>query len=207
MAKIVVGRMGQQKLTITDSTVDPTHAELIEIGKGKYVIKDLDSTRGTFVQTLRVIRKIVDADTPIQLGGFATTADQLVHGVKKVNLYEVWNNYTKEAQTLERNAMIINSARVLVFLGSGSLAAFICSGNEYQTLITVLCTIVFTAICILMTQKYMKHKTQRMQELEVELQNTYQCPHCHTFLGKLPYALIKSKNPYCKNPHCKRQLP
>lgn len=68
MITIIVGRKGEQPFAINDPKVSGKHLEVTKLGAGKYQIKDLSSTNGTYVDGLRVISKVVDDSAKVMLG-------------------------------------------------------------------------------------------------------------------------------------------
>lgn len=70
--EIIVGKQGNQPFPITDPKVSRKHLKITALSEGKYQIEDLASSNGTFVDGLRVIKKVVTAETVVQLGGSFT---------------------------------------------------------------------------------------------------------------------------------------
>ncbi|MDE5882369.1 MAG: FHA domain-containing protein [Muribaculaceae bacterium] len=67
MEEIIIGRQGNQKTLISDSTVSRKHCRLIPKGDGTYTLENLSSL-GTKVDGLDVIQTTVTLDSLIQLG-------------------------------------------------------------------------------------------------------------------------------------------
>lgn len=65
--EIIVGRQGNQKISILDSTVSRQHCKLISNPDGTFTLENL-SQNGTFVNGQSVIRTSVTRDTVLQLG-------------------------------------------------------------------------------------------------------------------------------------------
>lgn len=66
--EIIVGRKGTQPFIITDKSVSSKHVKLTLLENGKVLVEDLNSTNGTFVNSIRIVKKVIDMDTVIQLG-------------------------------------------------------------------------------------------------------------------------------------------
>ena len=64
---ILVGRSGNQKLTITDKSVSREHCRLTLMENGNYTLENL-SANGTFVNEKDVIKTVVTPETQIRLG-------------------------------------------------------------------------------------------------------------------------------------------
>lgn len=65
--EIIIGRQGNQKKPITDTTVSRRHCKVTDNGNGTYTIENL-SPSGTKVDGVDVIRTTARADSLIQLG-------------------------------------------------------------------------------------------------------------------------------------------
>lgn len=70
--EIIVGRRGDQGFPITDRAVSGKHLKLTALPNGKVQVEDLGSTNGTFVDGVRIIQKVVDRSTVIQMGSTFT---------------------------------------------------------------------------------------------------------------------------------------
>lgn len=70
--EIIVGRRGDQGFPITDRAVSGKHLKLTALPNGKVQVEDLGSTNGTFVDGVRIIQKVVDRNTVIQMGSTFT---------------------------------------------------------------------------------------------------------------------------------------
>ena len=110
---IIIGRMGQQPLHLSDASIDPQHATLTRTSADSYVIEDHDSAKGVFVFGLRIMRKTIKADTPLFLGTFKTSVKQLLTDASRINLQQVWNDYDKQKRKWDRYSMLVNSIRML----------------------------------------------------------------------------------------------
>jgi pSer/pThr/pTyr-binding forkhead associated (FHA) protein len=74
-ATITIGRSLENDLVIDDLRVSRNHAQLRAI-KGQFVLFDLSSTRGTFINGNRIIQAILYPHDTISLGGVALTFNQ-----------------------------------------------------------------------------------------------------------------------------------
>jgi adenylate cyclase len=74
--KVTLGRFSDNDIPIPDSTVSRYHAEIIKIGDG-YILRDLDSKNGTFVNTERVLETFLKDGDVISLGKFLLRFESL----------------------------------------------------------------------------------------------------------------------------------
>lgn len=206
--EIIIGRMGQQPMNIADVSVDPQHAILRKISEGTYQIEDKDSAKGIFVFGMRIKRKTINTETPILLGSFKTTVQQLLKNAATIDLEAVWNEYDAEKRLWDRKAMLVNYLRVLPSILTMLLGMFVGQGLDNTTRmgLTAGLTIAVLVVSMVASEKIMAKKNMRMAELNAEMQEKYVCPHCHKFLSFTPYKILKQHR-YCPNPSCNCPLP
>jgi len=82
-----IGRADTNDIVLTDSTVSREHAELAELGGGRFRIKDLGSTFGLAIRQGQDWEKVTEAelghDTALRIGEFETTAGELLRDSDK----------------------------------------------------------------------------------------------------------------------------
>jgi hypothetical protein len=66
-AMVTVGRLSQNAVCLPDITVSRNHAVFIKTGED-YILRDLNSTNGTFVNELRTAHASLKADVPLRFG-------------------------------------------------------------------------------------------------------------------------------------------
>lgn len=204
--EIIVGKMGMQTMPIADLTVDPEHILLRKTAEGTYQIEDKGSTKGTFVFGMRVKRKTINAQTPIQLGSFKTTVQQLLQDTTAVDLNAIWEAYDKEKRQWDRKNMLVNYLRIIPSILTMILGMFLGQDFDNQTrmFITVGLTVSVLIISMILSEKIINKRNMRMAELNTDMQQKYVCPHCHRSLPLTPYQVLKTKR-FC--PVCNFPLP
>lgn len=75
--EIIIGRNGNQPFPITAEGVSAHHASLTICSDGKWILRDLSSTNGTFIRNSklefeRIVSKVITKDTVVRLGGDQT---------------------------------------------------------------------------------------------------------------------------------------
>jgi hypothetical protein len=82
VARYSIGRKSDNDVVIQDATVSRRHAELVEIGRGSYELRDLGSSQGTHVHDGtgwdKIDRREIDSKTPIRFGSYKTTVAELL---------------------------------------------------------------------------------------------------------------------------------
>ena len=70
--EIIVGRKGEQSFPIKDKAVSGKHLKLTTMPDGNVLVEDLGSTNGTFIDGVRIIKKVVSRNTEVQMGSTYT---------------------------------------------------------------------------------------------------------------------------------------
>ena len=70
--EIIVGRRGEQSFPIMDKAVSGKHLKLTTMPDGNVQVEDLESTNGTFIDGVRIIKKVVSRNTIVQMGSTFT---------------------------------------------------------------------------------------------------------------------------------------
>ena len=73
-----IGRHSANAIVIPDGKVSGQHARLIQCTDTRFVLEDLDSKNGTFVNGVRITRKIIDNQDALQLADTNYTVAQLL---------------------------------------------------------------------------------------------------------------------------------
>ncbi|HSP07923.1 MAG TPA: FHA domain-containing protein, partial [Acidobacteriota bacterium] len=67
MKRIAIGTRSESEVPLTDPTVSRRHAEIIP-EKDRYLLRDLGSTNGTYIDNVRVEQAYVEPDSVIRVG-------------------------------------------------------------------------------------------------------------------------------------------
>lgn len=73
-----VGRRPDNAIVIPNGKISGQHARLVQCTGSRFMLEDLDSKNGTFVNDTRITRKIIDTNDTIRLADAAYTVDQLL---------------------------------------------------------------------------------------------------------------------------------
>lgn len=208
--EIIVGKNGTQKITITDPSVSRRHCKLTEQSDGTFLLEDLNSTNGTCVNGVKVIRKIVSRDTTIKLGNFTVTVDTLV-GPKPqdytqdfIRLKAVYENYHTALLDLEKSDRMKNFYRSLPPTISAVVFAMtlFMNGDSAMIVRSVMgaVTICFILWATVAAYKSNKKSPELRQRLLKQFQIDYVCPKCKHYLGDIPYENLRNRGTcdYCK---------
>ena len=208
--EIIVGKNGEQKITITDPSVSRRHCKLTEQPDGTFLLEDLNSTNGTFVNGAKIIRTIVRRDTSIKLGTFTVTVDTLV-GPKPqdytqgfIRLKAVYEDYHTALLNLEKSDRMKNFYRSLPPTISAIVFAMTLFMNGDSAIIVRSVMGVIT-ICIIIWATWVSYKSnkkspEQRQRLLKQFQIDYVCPKCKRYLGDIPFENLQNQGTcyFCK---------
>lgn len=224
--EIIVGRRGDQSFPITDKAVSGKHLKLTTMPDGNVQVEDLGSTNGTFIDGVRIIKKVVTRNTIVQMGTTFTflvsdalpkakvpptpqtppTPPKPVAEYSIANLERVWNDYEKDQAEIKDKAQAIGKRRMLpmmIGMASGTLSSILGMILSLQTLCI---TVPATLICLIMYIRAYNQKDTSFEDQKVAKKKFikhYTCPNpdCHRYVGNLgEYMLLKQNTncPYCK---------
>jgi len=215
--EIIVGRQGNQKIKINDSTVSRKHVRITSLPDGTYKIEDLGSAGGTYVDGMRIRQKIVSGDTVVQLG------PNVKYKVKDLmpvptppppppqpeysidHLKDVWEEYERQLAAIQEERQEMGKKRMLpmmLSMASGALAPILATMIGTETLYI---TLPITAVCLMLyIIAYNQKDTgfEKQKEAKNRLIQKYVCPNpnCRKFVGMQDFVIM-SQMPAC--PKCK----
>ena len=223
--EIIIGRKGQQHISITDLTVSREHCKLTSNTDGSYTLENL-SASGTFVNGKSIIRTIVDKNTIIQLGRSFTISvkdllpisqqatkapqpekstvdpNQSEYEAKFRRLKAVYDKYSADKITIQKEAGMNNFYRMLpmtllslVGLGASAIPAL---GNIAPVIAVV--GIGLLIYSLIKSYNGSKDNPEKMEALNKQFMIDYVCPKCGNFLGYVPFESLANKSvcSFCK---------
>ena len=220
--EIIVGRRGEQSFPIMDKAVSGKHLKLTTMPDGNVQVEDLESTNGTFIDGVRVIKKVVSRNTVVQMGStFTFCISDVLPEVKTSsvprtpptpptpprpeydeeilrkfqNLESVWNKYQEEKINLQKNNASKGFLRMLPMFVLGGLGYVISCIPELADFRTAI-TLAGLGIGIMITWISYKSATSlpaQMEKLNQQFQIDYVCPKCKQFLGFTPFEGLKNR--------------
>ena len=98
-----IGRQTDNAIAVPNGKVSSKHAQLIQCTANTYVLVDLDSKNGTFVNGVRITRKVVDKQDTLRLADTEYTLNQLLALLKRDAPEAPKNEPAKTAPTVEKD--------------------------------------------------------------------------------------------------------
>ena len=211
---IKIGKASDNDFVIDDPHASRYHAKLIHEEAGGWLLEDLGSTNGTFVNDIQIVRKHVTPNDTIRLGN--DYLFNLSEALKCKNDYseefaalkQVYDDYIQAKIKIKIQSSNQFKTRILQaipfsipgvigvvigFLGKGSLELFSIS------LFIAVCA---PAIGIYLGAKQSAKIPQLLQDLTNQFKIDYVCPKCGTFLGEIPWESLRNRK-QCPISSCK----
>ena len=215
--EIIIGRKGQQQITITDLSVSREHCKLTSNPDGTYTLENLGAN-GTFVNGKSIIRTIVDKNTIIQLGSsysvaikdliplqqVASPSQQVTENYEEKfrRLKAIYDKYSADKIAIQKEAGVNNFYRMLpmtllslVGLGATAIPAL---GNVAPVIGVI--GILLLIYSLVKSYQGSRDNPEKMEALNRQFMIDYVCPKCGNFLGFVPYEVLANKSTcsFCK---------
>ncbi len=193
--KIKIGRNNNNTIIIEHKKISREHAEIIKFSENEFLIKDLDTTYGTFVNGNRIKQTQITEDSNILLADFELDTALILSKLnsddyskqikyddllkqKKITeeflkLENIYEQYKKDKRKIERGGGLIKTGL------RASLALIPYVGN---------------AIGIMAGGALNSRK--QIDELNEKFKKDYVCPICYKHFGQEPFENIKKRG-YC----------
>jgi len=223
--EIQIGREGNQPFQITDKEVSRKHAVLRSLSDETYLLEDLGSTYGTFINNRKIIKAVVNANTEVRLGSqyILKISDLLAPFEKEKEekkrleeeekslierfnqLKKIYNDYMSEKINIQRNMAVKNFYRTLPSIVSMLLwgLTMVFDHSKWVAAIKPFMgglMVMFVGIATFLVYKGLKEQPVKMEELNKQFMIDYVCPKCGNFLGYIPFESLVNKKQcsFCK---------
>lgn len=206
--EIAIGRSIGNNIVLTQPDISANHCKLIQVGADKFSVEDLNSTNGTYVNGIRLVKKTqVSTRDQIQLSSSYTVDLRELFHLKNqgkegkdykeefLMLKEVYDYYKAQKKTLNDKS---RQKQALLRVGIMAIPLLI----QIITNVTWFSGISFALAGSL--QFFMKNQNLHddLEDLEVEFRIKYVCPNrvCNQALGFTPWRVwnIQGQCPKCK---------
>lgn len=193
-----IGRNPDNAIVINDpeKKVSRYHCRLLPLSENTYLLEDLDSTGGTFVDGIQVKRAVVSVETPISLAKMPLLLDQ-IPALKKNEIQtppKTDNDYREEFAKLKEVYEGIKQAKLSLQKKEAFKTSMVRGALAFIPIVgPSLAMIVGSNVTSI---------PEKMMALNEELKINYVCPKCKSFLGELPWEALANKK-VCDRPNCK----
>ena len=195
-----------------DSQVSRHHARLVSEPDGSWLLEDLDSTNGTFVNEAQIARKRISKSDQIRLGeNFTLTLSDLLkagndYSEEFAKLKTVYDHYIQEKVRIQSSnqfkTRLMQSLPFALPGVIGVVVGFLGKGSPTLFGLSLLITIVAPTVGIYLGAKQAAKIPMQLQALANQFKIDYVCPKCGTFLGEIPWESLLNRK-QCPVSSCK----
>ena len=209
---ITIGKANDNDYIADDPQVSRHHARLLSEPDGSWLLEDLESTNGTFVNETQVIRKRITKSDRIRLGEhyLLSLPDLLKAGndysEEFARLKAVYEHYIQEKVRIQSSNQF--KTRLLQSLPFalpgiiGVVVGFLGKGSPTLFGVSLLITIIAPTIGIYLGAKQAAKIPMQLQALTNQFKIDYVCPKCGIFLGEIPWESLLNRK-QCPVSSCK----
>lgn len=200
---ITIGKANDNDFITNDPEVSRHHARLLSEADGSWLLEDLESTNGTFVNDSRIARKRLHRQDRIRLGTHCeVTLQELLkagndYSEEFAQLKKVYDHYVQEKVRIQSsNQFKTRLLQSLPFALPGVVGVtigFLGKGSSTLFVLSLLITIVAPTIGIYFGAKQAAKIPAQLQALAHQFKIDYVCPKCGTFLGEIPWESLLNR--------------
>lgn len=220
--EIIIGRNGNQQITIDDPTVSRQHCRVTPNGDGTYLVENL-SAAGTMVDGVNIIRTTATKSSQIRLGKYFTANLADLMGTTKTpvappraattpteevsiaSLRHVYDNYCEQKIELQKQEKKSQGAKMipsLCFMALSALSLILPDNSVMNTIKVVvgIVAIAFVAYSFISMRQSAEETPEKLAEIDKNFKVKNVCPKCGNFLGYVPFESLQSMGRcnYCK---------
>ena len=209
---ITIGKANDNVYVADDSQVSRHHARLVSEPDGSWLLEDLDSTNGTFVNEAQIARKLISKSDQIRLGEhFTLTLSDLLkagndYSEEFAKLKTVYDHYIQEKVRIQSSnqfkTRLMQSLPFALPGVIGVVVGFLGKGSPTLFGLSLLITIVAPTVGIYLGAKQAAKIPMQLQALANQFKIDYVCPKCGTFLGEIPWESLLNRK-QCPVSSCK----
>lgn len=213
MMKIKIGKSPENDIIVDEPDVSRFHACLIKHpGTESWMLEDLNSTNGTYVNDIQICKKIIKPDDYIRFGKkchfsllqMQQATNNYSEGFAALKL--VYENYMNEKVRVQSsNQFKIRIFQSLPLALPGLIGVVIGFSGKGSPLLFGLSLSV--AVCAPVAGIYLGARQSaqiplKLQALNDQFKIDYVCPKCGTFLGEIPWESLRNRK-QCPVSSCK----
>lgn len=210
---ITIGKAEDNNFIVDEPSVSRHHVKLTrEKEEGQWLLEDLGSTNGTFVNGVQIVKKRVTFEDEIKLGeGYILDLSEVLkhnndYSAEFSALKQVYDNYVQEKIKIQStNQFKTRMLQSLPFALPGIIGVLIgFSGKGSPELfgVSLFFTICAPTIGIYWGAKQSAKIPKLLQDLTNQFKIDYVCPKCGTFLGEIPWESLRNRK-QCPVSTCK----
>jgi hypothetical protein len=198
---ISIGRLPGNTLIVEYPKISSKHCQIRQVSDEEFVIEDLDSTNGTFVNGRRIKQTLIKPDDELKLADMVIDATLLLSLFQKIS-EKVGIKYAELKKNSEINADFLKLKKVYEKYVSDKKKLMMGSSITSTGLRAGLSMIPYVGTALGIVATGMTGTVQaKMYELDEKFKMEYICPVCFRFLGNEPFDNLNKRGTcvYCKS--------
>lgn len=206
-----IGKADDNDFVVNEPQVSRYHVHLVREGE-YWLLEDVGSTNGTFVNGSQIVKKRVLFTDNIKLGSnYQLNLSEVLkynndYSEEFAALRKIYDNYVESKVKIQSsNQFKTRLMQSLPFALPGIVGVIIGfwgKGSPEFLGISLLITICAPTIGIYLGAKQSAKTPQQLQDITNQFKIDYVCPKCGTFLGEIPWESLKNKK-QCPISSCK----
>jgi hypothetical protein len=198
---ISIGRLPGNTLIVEYPKISSKHCQIRQVSDEEFVIEDLDSTNGTFVNGRRIKQTLIKPDDELKLADMVIDATLLLSLFQKIS-EKGGIKYAELKKNSEINADFLKLKKVYEKYVSDKKKLMMGSSITSTGLRAGLSMIPYVGTALGIVATGMTGTVQaKMYELDEKFKMEYICPVCFRFLGNEPFDNLNKRGTcvYCKS--------
>ena len=196
-----IGRAPTNTLVVPHQKISSKHCVVKKNAEGEFIVEDLGSTNGTFVNNKRILQTLLKAGDELKLADFTIDLNVIfaIFGLKPIpenlNYDEIKKQESVHLEFIKLKKVYENyiSQKKKIMAGSSIASTGLRAGLS-------LIPVVGNALGIMASGVTNTTQT-KMIELDEKFKSEYVCPVCYRFLGQEPYENLTRRGSclFCKS--------
>jgi len=191
--EITIGRGAQNHLVIREPSISSKHCSVRELSEGTFLIEDLDSSNGTFLNGKRVRQTLIKPGDHLLLAAFELEVGLVLELLNEEHLKTgvIYDEYRKQQNIYAEFAKLKS-----VYDDYQKMKRKIMQTNNLKStgIKAGLSVIPFVGSALGILSGTLTGNVQAdMMELEEEFKKKYVCPGCFKFLGAEPFENMERR--------------
>lgn len=195
--QIRIGRHKDNDIVVNFPEISSHHAVLEEAGSAQYMLEDIGSTNGSFVNGKRIKKTMVRPGDEIKLAHYQFSLERLLKAYKDKERIELKpDDYSKAFNELKS-----------IYEDYLKKKLEIMKTDKKTTILKgVLAFIPYVGSGLGQISSSLSDKQEKLLLLEEDFKANYCCPKCCQFLGNIPWSNLARRNScmYCKTEWVKK---
>jgi len=204
---INIGRILENNIVIKHEKVSSKHCKIKQISENQFLLEDLDSSNGTFVNDKRIKQTLITETDKIKLATFEINTTLVLsifsqNTIQNSLLYE--NLLKQQDEIIKQQQIFVEFAKLKdVYENYQKAKKKTIRGNTLKStgLRAGLSLIPLVGIALgTLSQNVTGNVQEKIMELTEQFKKDYICPSCFKFLGDEPFENMEKRGTclYCK---------